>query len=88
MLVLVSLKQLAIIGESTVEDILEHINYWMTDGASDNDPAFEELGLEQSKLLKCCAHIILGVDNAADNFFVTLRQKLGCTSYLKLVQEL
>ena len=56
----------------------------MTDRASDNDPAFEELGIEQSKLLKCCAHIILGVDNAADKVFHDVETKVGVHKLLDI----
>ena len=56
----------------------------MTDRASDNDPAFEELGIEQSKLLKCCAHTILGVDNAADKVFHDVETKVGVHKLLDI----
>ena len=60
------LKCLAVLAEITVEELKGKIDFWMTDRARDNTTMFENLGIDAQKVLKCCAHIILGVDHATD----------------------
>ena len=73
------LQTLALLaGEGTTEeDIIDHINFWMSDRASDNDIVLSDLGVEEEKVLKCTAHVVLGIDDALENVFKDFEQKVG-----------
>ena len=73
----VKLKCMAALADSTVEDIIESIDFWMCDRAGDCAAMLENLGIEEEKMLKCNAHVILGVDNAADKVFRQVEQSIG-----------
>ena len=63
------LKCLAILTGSSLDEILPSIDFWMGDSAGDNSVMLEHLGIAEDKILKCCAHVILGVDHAIDKVF-------------------
>ena len=72
------LKRLAILaGEDgkayTLDDVLSHIDFWMSDRASDADALLEKLGIDVDKRLKCCGHICLTVDEAMEYVFKQVR---------------
>ena len=54
----------------------------MVDRAADNEVLLRALGVDPSKILKCCAHIILGVDHAIDKVYRDTEQKIGVTKLL------
>ena len=60
------LKCLAILANSTIDELKSEMDFWMTDRAADCDVLLQSLGVDPSKMLKCCAHIILGIDHAID----------------------
>jgi len=68
---------LAVLADSTVEEIKSEIDFWLTDRAADNDTLLRNLGAEISQILKCCGHLILGVDNACDKIFRDVEQRVG-----------
>ena len=76
------LKCLATLAGTTVDDIKSHIDFWMTDRAGDNATMFANLGIDMERVLKCCAHIILGVDHATDKVFKNSEQKIGVQKLL------
>ena len=47
---------------------------------------FSHLGIviDEERVLKCCAHIILGIDNAADRRFRIAEQKIGVQKLLNI----
>ena len=78
------LKCLAVLSETTVGELKEFIDFWMSDRASDNATMFSHLGIAEERVLKCCAHIILGIDNAADKKFKIAEQKIGVQKLLNV----
>ena len=60
---------MAILGDSTLDEIKNEVDFWMSDRAGDNETFRESMAIPESKNLKCCAHITLGVDNACDKMF-------------------
>ena len=77
------LKYLAILGDTTVDDIKSQIDFWMCDRAGDCKTMLEHLDIEEEKIIKCTAHVILGIDAAADNVFKKTEQKIGVQKLLK-----
>ena len=71
------LKILANLGDSTLDKIKNEVDFWMSDRAGDNETFRESMAIPESKNLKCCAHITLGVDNACDNVFREAKQRIG-----------
>ena len=49
----------------------------MNDRAGDSKTFRESMVIPESKNLKCCAHITLGVDNACDKMFREAEQRIG-----------
>ena len=78
------LKCLSILADCSVEDLKSHIDFWMSDRGSDLDVLLENLGVEEEKRLKCCAHIILCIDNAIDKVFKNTEQMVGVQKILQL----
>ena len=70
------LKILAILGDSTLDEIKNEVDFWMSDRAGDNETFRESMAILESKNLKCCAHITLGVDNACDKVFREAEQRI------------
>ncbi|XP_013414654.1 uncharacterized protein LOC106176709 [Lingula anatina] len=78
------LKCLAILANSTVDELKSEIDFWMTDRAADCEVLLQTLGVDPSKILKCCAHIILGIDHAIDKVFKNTEQKIGIHQLLEV----
>ena len=78
------LKCLSVLADCTVKEIKEHISFWMSDRGSELDTMLDELGIESEKRLKCCAHVILGIDNAIDKVFKNTEQSIGVNKLLQL----
>ena len=70
--------------DCSVEDIKSEIDFWMTDRAGDCSTLLENLDVESSKILKCSAHLILGIDHAIDKVFRETEQKIGVHKLLEL----
>ena len=71
------LKILAILGDSTLDEIKNEVDFWMSDRAGDKETFRESIAIPESENLKCCAHITLGVDNACDKVFRGAEQRIG-----------
>ena len=56
----------------------------MTDRAADCDVLLQNLGVDPSKMLKCCALIIFGIDHAIDKVFKNTEQKIGVHRLLEV----
>ena len=78
------LKCLSILANCEIEDLKANINFWMSDRGSELDTLFEKLEIEDGKRLKCCAHIILGIDNAIDKVMKNTEQMIGVQKLLQL----
>lgn len=71
------LKCMAVLCNSSLDEIKEYIDFWMTDRASDCSTMLDNMSIEDDKKIKCSAHIILGIDNAADKIFKNTEEKIG-----------
>ena len=78
------LNCLAILANSTVDELKSEIDFWMTDRAGECEGLLQNLGVDQSKLLKCSAHIILGIDHAIDKVYRNIEQKIGVHHLLEV----
>ena len=78
------IKCLAALADVTVDNILEFIDFFMTDRAGDNATLLESLDVDSKKIIKCSAHVILGVDHAVDKVFRNAEQKIGVHKLLQL----
>ncbi|KAL4219994.1 Cullin-2 [Mactra antiquata] len=78
------LKCLALLADTTVNDLKEHIDFWMSDRAGDCNTLLQNLGVSEEKAIKCCAHLILGVDHACDKVFRNTEQHIGIQNLIKI----
>ena len=78
------LRCLAILSNSSVEEIKSSVDFWMFGRAGDCTTLLDNLGIESNKVIKCCAHIILGIDHACDNVFKNIEQNIGIQKLLKV----
>ena len=78
------LKCLSILAGCSVEDLKSQIDFWMSDRGSDLDVLLQHLGVDDEKRLKCCAHIILCIDNAIDKVYKNTEQMVGVQKILQL----
>ena len=56
----------------------------MSDRAGDNETFRESMAILESKNLKCCADITLGVDNACDKVFREAEQKINVHNLISM----
>ncbi len=61
----------------SVQDVIDDIDFWLSDRASDTDVLLDHLGVDQHHRIKCCAHIILTIDEALDSEFLNVETKVG-----------
>ena len=78
------LRCLAILANSPVDEIKNQVDFWMSDRAADCATLLDNLGISSNQIIKCCAHIILGVDHACDKVFRDIEQKIGIQKLLKV----
>ena len=64
-------------GGTSVQDIIDSIDFWMSDRSSDGDVVLDNLGIDENKILKCSAHIILAIDEAIESVFRDIESKVG-----------
>ena len=50
----------------TVEELMEYIDYWISDRAADTSVALDHLHIPDDKRLLCCGHTTLTVDEGVD----------------------
>ena len=60
----------------TVENLLEQINFWMSDRASDNIIVLDNVGVDEERRLKCINPFFLGADGALENTFQSFEEKV------------
>ena len=78
------LKVLAVLSDTTVDEVKESIDFWMTDRAGDCNVMLEQLGVKEQKKLKCNARVILGADNATDKVFRDVEQYIGVEKLIEV----
>ena len=67
-----------------MDELKGFIDFWMSYRTGDNATMFSHLGIDEDRVLKCFAHIILGIDNAADSKFRIAEQKIGVQKLLNV----
>jgi len=77
-------RSIAILTGSTLEEVKELIDFFMTDRAADCDATLEKLGVELKKRVKCCGHIILGADAAIEKVLIAYERRVGVGNLLKV----
>ena len=78
------LKVLAALTNSSMDELINNVDFWMTDRAGDCGTLLQFLGVEPEKVLKCSAHLILGIDHACDKVFRDIEQKIGVQKLLQI----
>jgi hypothetical protein len=72
-----TIEMLAILGHCTPDEIKDALDFWMSDRAADVDPTLDILGVEEKKRIKCCAHILLCIDEAIEKVIRRKERKIG-----------
>ena len=78
------LKMLSILSESPLSEVKQAIDFWIVDRAGDAKPMLENLEIDDSKIIKCNAHIILCVDHAIEKVFIDAENKIGAHKLLDI----
>ena len=76
------LAKMAVLTGNSYDDMLGFIDFFMTDRASDSTTMLDNLGVDESKRLKCNAHIVLSVDVAIDKVFKDTEAVIGVSSLI------
>ena len=77
-------KCLSILADCNITDLKAHIDFRMSDRGSELDKLLENLDVDESKRIKCCAHIILGIDNAIAKVFKDTEQQIGIQKLMQI----
>ena len=72
-----ALQQMAVLAGVSLEEFIEQVDFWMTDRSGDGDVVMEKLGVDDQKILKCSAHIILCVDKSIDFVYLEVESSIG-----------
>ena len=76
------LAKMAVLTGNTYNDMLNFVNFFMTDRAGDATTMLDSLGVIEEKQLKCNAHIILCVDVAIDKVYKDAETLMGASSLI------
>ena len=78
-----SLKVLSVLagdecGETfDVEDIIENIDFWMSDRSADGSVLLDDLRVEEEKRLKCNGHVTLTINEAITSVLLDAESVIG-----------
>ena len=72
-----TIEMLAILAGYTQDEIKDSLDFWMSDRAGDVEPTLDILGVEKNKRIKCCAHILLCIDEAIEKVIKRKERKIG-----------
>jgi hypothetical protein len=61
----------------SVQDIIDHLDFWMGDRASENDLVLDELNVDEARRLKCNDHVVLCIDEAINAILLEVEDKIG-----------
>ena len=76
------IAKLAILAGADYDEMLNLIDFFMTDRAGDSDTMLAELGVDKEKVLKCNAHILLAIDVAIDKVYKDIETKPGLATLI------
>ena len=68
--------------EFNVDDLIELIDFFMSDRSADGNVVLVELDIEESKRLKCSSHVILSIDEALDSVFRNVESSIGRDKFI------
>jgi hypothetical protein len=73
------LQTLAVLaGEGTTyQDIIDNLDFWISDRSADCDIVLDELGIDDQNILKCNGHVVLTVDDAVDHVLKDIESQVG-----------
>lgn len=77
-------EMIACLHEISPDDLIQRIDFFMTDRAGDAKKMLEELEIEPTKWLKCNAHIVLCVDNSVNKVLRTTETVIGVQNLMDL----
>ena len=66
-----------------MDELKSHIDFWMSGSGSNLDVILENLGIDEGKRPKYCAHVILCIDNAIDKVFKNTERQIGVQKFLQ-----
>jgi len=75
---------LSILAGCTENDLKAQIDFWTSDKGSELDILLDHLDVYQEKKLKCCAHIILGINHVIESVLIDKEQAIGVQILIKL----
>ena len=70
------LEQLAILVNCDVQEFVHLIDFWMSDRSGDSDVILENLNIDEERILKCNAHIILCIDERINSTLLSIENKV------------
>ena len=70
------LEQLAILVDCDVQEFVHLIDFWMSDRSGDSDVILENLNIDEERILKCNAHIILCIDERINSTLLSIENKV------------
>ena len=71
------LEQLAILVDCDLQDFVHLIDFWMSDRSADSDVILKNLDIDEERILKCNAHIILCIDERINNTLLSIENEIG-----------
>ena len=75
------------LADSTGNKVKDAVDFWMSDRSGDCSVLLKNLRVENEKILKCCAHVILGMDYAINKVFWDTEQRIGIQKLLDVRAE-
>ena len=73
------LQTLAVLAgeDTTLQDIIDNLDFWISDRSADCDVVLDELGIDDQNILKCNGHVVLTVDDAVDHVLKDIEAQVG-----------
>ena len=73
---------MAVLTDNTYDDMLNMVDYFMTDRSGDGETMLEKLNVEKKRRLKCSARVLLTVEAALDKVFKDIETVIGVSSLI------
>ena len=76
------IAKMAVLTNNSYHEMLNLIDFFMSDRAGDSDVMLAEIGVSAKRRLKCNAHVLLAVDVALDKVFCDIETLIGVTNLI------
>ena len=76
------IAKMAVLTNNIYHEMLNLIDFFMSDRAGDSDVMLDEIGVSAKRRLKCNAHVLLAVDVALDKVFRDIETLIGVTNLI------